>query len=88
MLTRARSHGVEVTHDYATEDGAIPLPATFSKMLGERIAAKGSGGYVELYSDYPLSVAKGQPAQGRISAGSAYSTTNKSRPAILQNRRT
>jgi len=54
VLTRARSHGVEVTHDYATEDGAIPLPATFSKMLGERIAAKGSGGYVELYSDYPF----------------------------------
>ena len=54
VATRARSHGVEVTHDYASKDGAIPLPATFSKMLGQRIADRGSGGYAELYSDYPF----------------------------------
>lgn len=54
VAARAGSQGIEVTHDYAVKDGAIPLPATFSKMLGERIADRGSGGYVKLYSDYPF----------------------------------
>jgi tRNA A-37 threonylcarbamoyl transferase component Bud32 len=45
---------VEVTHDYELKPGAIPLPATMSKMLGQKIAARGSGMQVRLYSDYPF----------------------------------
>jgi hypothetical protein len=45
---------VEVTHDYESKPGAIPLPATMSNMLGQKIAARGSGMQVRLYSDYPF----------------------------------
>ncbi|MEE9245031.1 MAG: hypothetical protein V3U63_02415, partial [Gemmatimonadota bacterium] len=34
VVVRAQGHGVEVTHDYATKEGAIPLPATLSMLLG------------------------------------------------------
>ncbi len=54
VVTRVRSHGVEVTHDYAEREGAIPLPATLSMMLGEAITEQGAGGYVRLYSDFPF----------------------------------
>ena len=36
VVERLQSHGVVVTHDYATKAGAIPLPATFTIESGER----------------------------------------------------
>jgi tRNA A-37 threonylcarbamoyl transferase component Bud32 len=54
VVARVGSHGVEVTHNYAETEGAIPLPATLSMMLGARISERGAGGYVRLYSDYPF----------------------------------
>jgi light-regulated signal transduction histidine kinase (bacteriophytochrome) len=38
-----RAQGIEITHDYEGKAGAIPLPATLSMELGERIAARGGG---------------------------------------------
>lgn len=54
VVVRAQTKGVEVTHDYDAKEGAIPLPATLSMLLGSHIAAKGSGGQTRLYSDYPF----------------------------------
>jgi len=54
VVERVRSHGIEVSHDYATKEGAIPLPVTFSIELGKRIGERGSGIQVRLYSDYPF----------------------------------
>jgi adenylate cyclase len=54
VAVRARMKGVEVTHDYDAKEGAIPLPATLSLLLGNHIAAKGTGGQPRLYSDYPF----------------------------------
>jgi len=48
------SHGIEVSHDYQSKDGAIPLPATLSMLLGNAIAERGSGGELRLYSPYPF----------------------------------
>ena len=48
------AHGVEVTHDYALKDGAIPWPATLNILLGNRITEKGTGGRISLYSEYPF----------------------------------
>jgi diguanylate cyclase (GGDEF)-like protein len=45
---------MEITHDYATKKGAIPLPATLSILLGNRIGEKVEGTQVRLYSDYPF----------------------------------
>lgn len=54
VVARVKDHGVEVTHDYTNKEGAIPLPATLSLILGEHIGQKGSGVQVRLYSPYPF----------------------------------
>lgn len=53
VVERVRPHGIEVRHDYLKKDGAIPLPATLSIMLGDEIARTG-GGAISLYSPYPF----------------------------------
>jgi serine/threonine protein kinase len=46
---------VQVTHDYATRKGAMPLPATLTIDLGRRISTRSeSGMQVRLYSDHPF----------------------------------
>jgi PAS domain S-box-containing protein len=47
-------HGIEVTHDHTTKEGAIPLPVTLTMLLGKRIAAHGSGAQTRLHSPYPF----------------------------------
>ena len=54
VVERARIHGIEVTHDYSTKEAAIPLPATLSILLGERIGEHQAGAQVRLYSAYPF----------------------------------
>jgi len=54
VVARVRDHGVEVTHDYSTKDGAIPLPATLSMLLGKSIGQHYSGVQTRLYSAYPF----------------------------------
>jgi hypothetical protein len=45
---------VPVRHDFREEHGAIPLPATLVKELGQRINKNRRGADVRLYSDYPF----------------------------------
>lgn len=47
-------HGVQVTHDYVTHPGAIPLPATYLIELGQSLSKNNMGMGVRLYSDYPF----------------------------------
>ena len=54
VVERVRSSGITVTHDYGSTDGAIPLPATLSIMLGERIGQHGTSAKTLLYSPYPF----------------------------------
>jgi two-component system sensor histidine kinase/response regulator len=54
VTDRVVAHGIEVTHDYATKEGAIPLPATFSMELGKRISQEATGMQARLYSDFPF----------------------------------
>jgi hypothetical protein len=48
VAVRVQVKGVDVTHDYAAKEGAIPLPATLSILLGNHLAAKGTGGQTRL----------------------------------------
>jgi hypothetical protein len=50
----AAAHGLEVMHDYESKEGAFPLPATLTVLLGGRITGAREGGDVRLYSDYPF----------------------------------
>ncbi len=54
VVATAIDHGLEVTHDFKDKAGAIPLPATLSMLLGNRLAEKQSGGRTRLYSPYPF----------------------------------
>ena len=49
----ATQAGLPATHDYMDRPGSIPLPATLTKILGEKIGVAGSV-QVGLYSEYPF----------------------------------
>jgi PAS domain S-box-containing protein len=50
----AEEAGVPVTHDYYSQAGAIPLPATFIQELVHKIREKNQGMTIRIYSDYPF----------------------------------
>jgi serine/threonine protein kinase len=55
VVDRVQSHGIVVTHDYASQKGAIPLPATFTIESGQRIGERSKTGMqFRLYSEYPF----------------------------------
>jgi hypothetical protein len=54
IVTRVEPFGLEVTHDYAAKQGAIPIPATFSIEFGKYIGAQIPGMQIRLVSNYPF----------------------------------
>ena len=56
-------HGIEVTHDYDKNDHAIPLPATLTFLIADRIGIANGGGRARLYSPYPF---KWREAEGGL----------------------
>lgn len=54
VVGRVHPQGIPVTHDYEDDPRAIPLPATMSIKLAERIGQSGSGTRARLYSPYPF----------------------------------
>lgn len=54
VVKAAKDHGLKITHDYKNIEGAIPLPASLSMALGERIGKHQSGAKTFLYSGYPF----------------------------------
>jgi hypothetical protein len=55
VVERVQSHGIIVSHDYASRRGAIPLPATFTIESGQLIGERSQTGMLfRLYSDYPF----------------------------------
>jgi serine/threonine protein kinase len=55
VVARLTDRSIQVTHDYAGKKNAIPLPATMSVELADRISQKASGGMqIRLFSDHPF----------------------------------
>ena len=54
VVERVRHQGIEVVHNYKDKKGAIPLPATLSMELGQKIGRTHSGATTRLYSPYPF----------------------------------
>lgn len=50
----AAAQGLEITHDYQQRHNAIPLPATMSILLGNKIGDGHAGTSTRLYSRYPF----------------------------------
>jgi serine/threonine protein kinase len=66
VVARLADRGIQVTHDYAGKKNAIPLPATMSVELAQRISKKGAGMQIRLFSDHPFPWrrAEGGPKDG------------------------
>jgi signal transduction histidine kinase/CheY-like chemotaxis protein/HPt (histidine-containing phosphotransfer) domain-containing protein len=54
VVEKVRARGIVVTHDFASDPHAIPLPATLTIELGKRIGVRDSGMQVRLFSAYPF----------------------------------
>lgn len=54
VVKSAKQSGLEITHDYHHKENSIPLPATLSMLIGNKVSAKGDGSTVRLYSKYPF----------------------------------
>jgi serine/threonine protein kinase len=54
VVARLTDRSIQVTHDYAARKNAIPLPATMSVELAERISHKNPSLQIRLYSDRPF----------------------------------
>lgn len=59
VVARIEGHGIEITHNYKEKEGAIPLPATLSIILGKEISQVSKDSTVKLFSDYPFPWRKG-----------------------------
>ena len=46
--------GIEATHDYINQPRSIPLPATLTMELGERLGKERPGASVRLFSEFVL----------------------------------
>jgi signal transduction histidine kinase/ActR/RegA family two-component response regulator len=65
VVGRAKTHGMEITHDYADKENAIPLPATLSMMLGQNLGKGNDSFSTRLFSDFPFPWRKeGGPKDG------------------------
>ena len=54
VVQAVKDHGIIVTHDYSNKQKSIPLPATFSMLLGKTIGEISSGAISKFYSPYPF----------------------------------
>ncbi len=54
VVSIASMNNLDVSHDYAVRDNAIPLPATLSMLLGEQIGNLTAGASSQLLSPYPF----------------------------------
>ena len=55
VVQRLHDQGIRASVDYQDHDGEIPLPATLSRVLGQRLVVGRSGEHVRLLSPFPFS---------------------------------
>lgn len=60
VVDRLSTNGVQVRHDYRKHDGAIPLPATLTMALEERVVRDWPGSHVKLVSQFPFPARRGR----------------------------
>jgi tRNA A-37 threonylcarbamoyl transferase component Bud32 len=61
VIDRVKPLGVEVSHDYTTRPGTIPLPPTLIMDLAKRMSSRDAG-EIRMYSEYPFPWRRGRPA--------------------------
>ena len=54
VVTRAKQAGMAINYDWNQREGTLPLPATFTNVLGREIEKENPGTRIRLYSRYPF----------------------------------
>ncbi len=54
VVERLKKLDIEATHEYVTDDRAVPLPATLAMQIGEGVGRDRDGSYIRLFSAYPF----------------------------------
>jgi methyl-accepting chemotaxis protein len=54
VVSRAKQAGMQINYDFANKEGVLPLPATFVKALGSKLAEEHPGSLVRLFSKFPF----------------------------------
>ena len=54
VVSRAKKGNMRVNYDWDQDDTTLPLPATFTNVVGERIKKANPGTSIRLYSRYPF----------------------------------
>ena len=59
VVSRAKESGMSINYDWDTVPNTLPLPATFTNVLGKHIKKENPGTAIRLYSRYPFPHRKG-----------------------------
>ncbi|MGB0910204.1 MAG: methyl-accepting chemotaxis protein [Nitrospirales bacterium] len=54
VVTRAKNAGMQINYDWLQHDGTLPLPATFTNVLGKAIEKENPGTRIRLFSRFPF----------------------------------
>ncbi|TXT25212.1 MAG: protein serine/threonine phosphatase, partial [Planctomycetota bacterium] len=54
VVDRLKKLDIHATHDYASQERAVPLPATLTIEIGERLSKVRAGAHVRLFSEFPF----------------------------------
>ena len=54
VVDRLKKLDIEATHDYVNNERAVPLPATLTMEIGERLGRDHNGVYIRLFSAHPF----------------------------------
>ena len=82
VVPRARKAGVEVTHDFHSKEAAIPLPATLTIELGDRLSKDNGGRGFRMFSEFPFPWRKDRVLDDFEKASLAATAANPKQPFI------
>ncbi len=54
VVERLKQFDIHATHDYASQERSVPLPATLTMEIGDRLNKTREGAHVRLFSEYPF----------------------------------
>ncbi len=54
VVSRAKNAGMQINYDWQQHDGTLPLPATFTNVLGKAIEKENPGTRIRLFSRFPF----------------------------------
>ena len=54
VVDRLKPFDIHATHDYASQERSVPLPATLTMEIGDRLNKNRDGAHIRLFSEYPF----------------------------------